>query len=105
VLTKEQLRSIAETKLPDLNAHDVDAAMKVIQGTARSMGVRIAGVADTGVYLRSKKKGVKGAQAIDEEPLVEAELSMEDAPSSTEDATSAEDLSSAEEAVEEALAV
>jgi large subunit ribosomal protein L11 len=55
-LTKEQLRQIAETKLPDLNANDVEAAMKVIQGTARSMGVRIEGVADTGVYVKVKKK-------------------------------------------------
>jgi large subunit ribosomal protein L11 len=56
-LSQEQLRTIAETKLPDLNANDVDAAMKVIQGTARSMGVRVEGVADTGVYGRGKKKG------------------------------------------------
>ena len=40
-LTQEQLRSIAEAKRPDLNAHDVDQAMKVIAGTARSMGVEV----------------------------------------------------------------
>jgi large subunit ribosomal protein L11 len=40
-LSKEQLRSIAETKLVDLNARDVDQAMKVIAGTARSMGVEV----------------------------------------------------------------
>ena len=40
-LTKEQVRSIAETKLVDLNARDVDQAMKVIAGTARSMGVEV----------------------------------------------------------------
>ncbi len=40
-LTKAQLRQIAETKLPDLNANDVDSAMKVIAGTARSMGVTV----------------------------------------------------------------
>jgi large subunit ribosomal protein L11 len=34
-----QLRSIAKAKMPDLNARDVDEAMKVIAGTARSMGV------------------------------------------------------------------
>ena len=38
-LTQAQLRSIAEVKMPDLNARDVDEAMKVIAGTARSMGV------------------------------------------------------------------
>lgn len=40
-LSKAQLREIAETKMPDLNANDVDAAMQVIAGTARSMGVLI----------------------------------------------------------------
>jgi large subunit ribosomal protein L11 len=54
-LSKDQLREIAEIKLPDLNANDIDAAMKVVQGTARSMGVRIEGVADTGVYSIKKK--------------------------------------------------
>ena len=41
-LTDEQLTKIAEIKLPDLNANDIDAAKKIIAGTARSMGVTIA---------------------------------------------------------------
>ncbi len=41
-VTTEQLRQIAETKMPDLNANDVEAAMKIIAGTARSMGIEIA---------------------------------------------------------------
>ncbi|MER7363878.1 50S ribosomal protein L11 [Nonomuraea wenchangensis] len=41
-LSREQLRSIAETKMPDLNANDVEAAEKIIAGTARSMGITIA---------------------------------------------------------------
>jgi len=40
-VTTDQLRQIAETKMPDLNANDVEAAMKIIAGTARSMGVTI----------------------------------------------------------------
>jgi large subunit ribosomal protein L11 len=40
-ITRDQLRQIAEVKMPDLNAHDVDAAMKIIAGTARSMGVTV----------------------------------------------------------------
>ena len=40
-ITEEQLRSIAERKLADLNAHDVDEASKIIAGTARSMGVEV----------------------------------------------------------------
>lgn len=38
-LTKDQLREIAETKLPDLNANDVEMASRIIAGTARSMGI------------------------------------------------------------------
>ena len=40
-LTRQQLRQIAETKMKDLNANDVEAAMLVIAGTARSMGVEV----------------------------------------------------------------
>jgi large subunit ribosomal protein L11 len=38
-LTKDQVREIAEKKMPDLNANDVDGAMKIVEGTARSMGI------------------------------------------------------------------
>lgn len=40
-ITKEQVREIAETKMPDLNASDIESAMSMIEGTARSMGVEI----------------------------------------------------------------
>ncbi len=40
-LSGDQIKSIAERKLPDLNANDVDAAMKIVEGTARSMGVTV----------------------------------------------------------------
>jgi large subunit ribosomal protein L11 len=40
-LTRAQVREIAETKMPDLNANDIDAAMKIIEGTARQMGITI----------------------------------------------------------------
>ena len=40
-VTRDQVRTIAETKMPDLNANDVDAAMKIIEGTARSMGIEV----------------------------------------------------------------
>jgi large subunit ribosomal protein L11 len=40
-ITNEQVRAIAEKKLGDLNAHDVDQAAKIIAGTARSMGVEV----------------------------------------------------------------
>ncbi|MFM7470037.1 MAG: 50S ribosomal protein L11 [Nodosilinea sp.] len=41
-ITRSQLREIAETKLPDLNANDVEAAMRIVEGTARNMGVTIS---------------------------------------------------------------
>ena len=40
-ITKEQLREVAETKLPDLNAYDVEQAMKIVEGTARNMGIKV----------------------------------------------------------------
>ena len=40
-ITQAQLKEIAEKKMPDLNANDIDAAMKIIAGTARQMGIQI----------------------------------------------------------------
>ena len=40
-VTKDQVREIAETKMPDLNAASVEAAMRIIEGTARSMGITV----------------------------------------------------------------
>ncbi len=40
-ITRDQLKEIAQTKLPDLNANDIDAAMNIVEGTARNMGVTI----------------------------------------------------------------
>ncbi|MCF0259298.1 MAG: 50S ribosomal protein L11 [Erysipelotrichaceae bacterium] len=42
-ITVDQLREIAEYKMPDLNANDIEAAMKIIAGTARNMGIKING--------------------------------------------------------------
>jgi large subunit ribosomal protein L11 len=40
-ITQAQLQEIAQTKMPDLNANDIDAAMKIVAGTARNMGVTV----------------------------------------------------------------
>ena len=40
-ISKDDLRAIAEIKLPDLNAYDVEAAMKIVEGSARNMGIAI----------------------------------------------------------------
>ena len=42
-ISPEQVRKIAEKKMPDLNAATIEAAMRIVMGTARSMGVQIAG--------------------------------------------------------------
>ena len=40
-VTKAQVKEIAETKMPDLNANTVEAAMRLVEGTARSMGIEV----------------------------------------------------------------
>ena len=40
-ISKDKLKEIAETKMPDLNANDVEAAMRIIEGTARNMGIKV----------------------------------------------------------------
>jgi large subunit ribosomal protein L11 len=42
-VTRAQVKQIAETKMVDLNANDIEAAMKIIEGTARSMGLKVEG--------------------------------------------------------------
>ncbi len=42
-VTRDQVRQIAETKMPDLNANDIGGAMRIIEGTARSMGITVEG--------------------------------------------------------------
>jgi large subunit ribosomal protein L11 len=42
-VTREQVRQIAQAKMADLNANDIDAAMKIVEGTARSMGLTVKG--------------------------------------------------------------
>ena len=54
-LSLEQLREIAEIKMPDLNANDIEAAMEIVAGTARSMGVEIEGRAPKKKYEISRK--------------------------------------------------
>ncbi len=42
-ISRDQVREIAETKMQDLNANDIEAAMKIVEGSARSMGVTVSG--------------------------------------------------------------
>ncbi len=54
-ITKDELKSIAEAKMPDLNAYDVESAMKIIEGTARNMGVAVKGVNDAELAAQAEE--------------------------------------------------
>ena len=89
-LTKDQLKEIAEIKLPDLNAYDVEAAMNIVEGTARNMGVAIKGLNDKELAEQGKEaleaeKEQKAREALLEEMEKEVEEAKEN--SNTEVAT------------------
>ena len=58
-LTKEDIRAIAETKFPDLNAYEIEDAMKEIEGTARNMGIAVKGVNDAEMAEQAKEAAVE----------------------------------------------
>jgi len=64
-VTREDVRDIAETKLPDLNAYDVESAMKIVAGTARSMGIEIGEDVEIDVL---EDEGEEPDEAEDEAP-------------------------------------
>ncbi len=71
-ITKDDVRQIAETKLPDLNAYDVESAMKIIEGTARNMGVAVKGVNDAELAEQAKEAAVEEAKEAKREAELEA---------------------------------
>jgi large subunit ribosomal protein L11 len=52
---KKDIKEIAEIKMPDLNAYDLEAAMKIIEGTARNMGIAVEGVNDAELAEQAKE--------------------------------------------------
>ena len=70
-ITKEQLKEIAEIKLPDLNAYTVDEAMKIIEGTARNMGVAVKGVNDKELAEQAKEAEEKEKEMAEREAELE----------------------------------
>ncbi len=73
-ISKEDLRKIAETKLPDLNAYDIESAMKIIEGTARNMGIAVKGVNDAELAEQAAEAKVEEAErAKRDEMLAEME--------------------------------
>ena len=78
-ISKEDLRKIAETKLPDLNAYTVEEAMKIIEGTARNMGIAIKGVNDAELAEQAKEAAIEEAErAKREEELAEMEAEVKE---------------------------
>ena len=78
-ISKEDLRKIAETKLPDLNAYTVEEAMNIIEGTARNMGIAIKGVNDTELAEQAKEAAIEEAErAKREEELAEMEAEVKE---------------------------
>lgn len=62
-ISKDDLRKIAETKLPDLNAYTVEEAMKIIEGTARNMGIAIEGLNDAELKEQEKEAEIAEKEA------------------------------------------
>ena len=76
----DDLRNIAEIKLPDLNAYDVESAMKIIEGTARNMGIAVKGLNDQELAEQQKEAEAEAVK----EAKREAELAkMEEEASET----------------------
>ena len=69
-ITKDDLRKVAEIKLPDLNTNDIEAAMKIVAGTARNMGIAVKGLNDA--ELAEQAEEAKEAEA--EMAKLDAEL-------------------------------
>ena len=100
-LTKDQLREIAEIKMPDLNANDIEAAMAIVAGTARSMGVRVEGIEMKKEYVASKRvAALLSGKSLDE--IEQAEKAAEAAEmGQTEEAAAEGTEEAAEEKSEE----
>ncbi len=70
-LTIDDIRKIAEIKMPDLNAYDIEAAMKSIEGTARNMGVAVKGVNDAELAEQQKEAAAAEIEAAKREAELE----------------------------------
>ena len=70
-LTLDDIRKIAEIKMPDLNAYDIEAAMRSIEGTARNMGVAVKGVNDAELAEQQKEAAAAEIEAAKREAELE----------------------------------
>ena len=92
-ITEADLRNIAETKLPDLNAYDVAQAMNIIEGTARNMGIAVKGRNDQELAEQAAEAEAEEREAAKRE----AELEAMEAENQTADVTEVEAMNEKEE--------
>ena len=83
-ISLEKVKEIAEMKMEDLNSNDIESAIKVISGTARSMGIEIKGVSDSGQEIAAPEEAVPADATAEEaapaEDAAPADAASEDAP-------------------------
>lgn len=101
-ITEKELREIAETKMPDLNAYDVESAMKQIAGTARNMGIAVKGFNDAELEEQAAEaKEEKKEQAKREAELERLEEEAKGMADASVEVPTHDDLEKAEEETEE----
>ena len=103
-LTQDQIREIAEIKLPDLNCYDVEAAMRIVEGTARNMGIAVKGVNDQELAQEAaeaaaeeKAREIAEAKEAAREAEAEAELGNNEAQEEVKEETATEENTEAAE--------
>ena len=101
-ITEKELREIAETKMPDLNAYDVESAMKQIAGTARNMGIAVKGLNDAELEEQAAEaKEEEKEQAKREAELERLEEEAKGMADASVEVPTHDDLEKAEEETEE----
>ena len=101
-ITEKELREIAETKMPDLNAYDVEAAMNIIAGTARNMGIAVKGFNDAELEKQAEEaKAEEKEQAKREAELEKLEEEAKEMAEASVEVPTHDDLEKSEEETEE----
>jgi len=102
VISKKQLQEIAEEKMPDLNAYDVDAAMNIIAGTARNMGIAVEGLNDAELKEQAAEAKAEEAEAAKREAeLAEMEAEAKELQNAAAEVPTHDDLEKEAESSEE----
>ncbi len=96
VLTKDQIKEIAEIKLPDLNCYDIEAAMRIVEGTARNMGIAVKGVNDKELEEEAREAQAEELERAKEEAREAAKEAAQEAKEATEETTEEENTETQE---------